>query len=614
MKKEYKIILLLVLLFTTKFLIAQQTQQPNVLWILTDDQRYDAIRSFNKMIDNREMSELGYVESPQVDKLAAMGTTFANTYCQAMGCAPSRASMHYGRYPFRSGIYEFEYHNNNTTNSYPHLPEQMKNLGYQTVHIGKLGVRLRTIKNGKAVKPEIYQTDIDSKTLAALGLTEWGKVSLLKEIAGQKLKKPFRNIEFLKFDDGKYYYISEELEKQNPQFSGMAKEANDRLNLLRKYKKKGDEKNVFVPGILAGVSPRESGKTRDGYYTSTFQEFLKSENKEFKLGNKSFKGVDVSKPLFCHIGYDFPHTPVLPPIEYRERFRKHKYKVPELTDKEWENMPTQLKKQVKASYSNKFTDEEKQRMIQDYYAFCAYGDDLVGKAADAFIAYSKSKNQPWMIVYVCGDHGWKLNDHGAYSKFTSWEVDSHNPIIVISSDKKAFPAGKVVKDYTEFVDIAPTILSAAGANIDQKEFAYLDGLDMAKVASGKAPKRDYVVGESHAVTGPRAYIRTKEYAFSMQTRPNKKRGENMEWALTAPYKDLDPALYDMKSDPHEINNLAFDKKYQKIVKKMKEKLINIVLGDKRAETNWGKGMKATGTTVHESNFSEGAHNYKLKLK
>ena len=36
-----------------------------------------------------------------------------------MGCAPSRASMHYGRYPFRAGVYEFEYHNNNAEHCKP---------------------------------------------------------------------------------------------------------------------------------------------------------------------------------------------------------------------------------------------------------------------------------------------------------------------------------------------------------------------------------------------------------------------------------------------------------------------------------------------------------------
>ena len=105
-------------------------QQPNVLWILTDDQRYDSIGAFNRILHGRDHSELGYVESPNVDRLAAMGTTFINTYCQAPGCAPSRASMHYGRYPFRSGVYEFEYHNNNAEHCQPTLPEQMVKLGY----------------------------------------------------------------------------------------------------------------------------------------------------------------------------------------------------------------------------------------------------------------------------------------------------------------------------------------------------------------------------------------------------------------------------------------------------------------------------------------------------
>ena len=219
-----------------------------------------------------------------------------------------------------------------------------------------------------------------------------------------------------------------------------------------------------------------------------------------------------------------------------------------------------------------------------------------------------------MIVFVCGDHGWKLNNHGSVSKFTPWEEDSHNPIVVVSSDKKAFPAGKVVTNYTEFVDIAPTIIAAGGANIKEDKFDYLDGFNLAEVAAGNAPARDYVVGEAHAVTGPRAYIRTKEYMYSIQSRPNKKRGENMEWARTATYEQLDPCLYDVTKDPHELNNLAFDKDYQKIAMAMKEKLINIVLGDNRVEVDWGPGMNVRGTEVHRSNFAPGAHDYKLELK
>ncbi|BAX81086.1 sulfatase-like hydrolase/transferase [Labilibaculum antarcticum] len=585
-------------------------QQPNVLWILTDDHRYDAIRSFNKMLTGNEMSELGYVESPNVDRLTKMGTTFINTYCQAQGCAPSRTSMHMGRYPFRSGVYEFEYYNNKAEHCKPTLPEQMAGLGYQTLRIGKLGVRIKTIENGKVKPIDIYQNNIDFKTLRKEGFTGWGKDNF-SEFDGKKLEKPIKGLEFFVTPEGEFKYTSLELERQRPEYAGMTEKIMKKYDMLRHYnKKKG--KQIDNGMILSGVSSQPAGKTRDGYYSSIFIDYLNNEKQEFTVGSQKIHGIDPSKPQFFYIGYDFPHTPVLPPADYRARFQKHKYKVPAFDEKELKTMPAQLRKQVSHGYSDHFTDEEKQKMIQDYYAFCAYGDNLIGQSADAFIEYSEKNNKKWMIVYVNGDHGWKLNDHGSVSKFTPWDIDAHNPIVVVSSDKKSYPAGKVVRDYTEFVDIAPTILAAGGAKLTNKEFNYLDGFDMAKIASGKATKRDYVVGESHAVTGPRAFIRTKEYVFSMQTRPNKVRGKDMDWACNASYEDLDPALYYMPSDPHEVNNLAFDKKYEKIAKAMKKKLIGIVLGDNRVEVKWGK--KADGTEVYRSNFAPGSNDHKLDLK
>ncbi|EMI41294.1 sulfatase-like hydrolase/transferase [Rhodopirellula sp. SWK7] len=589
---------------------SQPQPQPNVLWILTDDHRYDSIRAFNQMLHGREMSELGYVESPNTDRLAKMGTTFINTYCQAQGCAPSRASMHLGRYPFRSGVYEFEYHNNNAEHCRSTLPECMAELGYQTTHIGKLGVRLKTIKGKWAASHPMYQQSFYFKDLAKDGLCAWGK-DWISKINGVKFDKPFQSLEFFVTPEGKFEYCSLELEKIMPEFAGTCAETTEKYDLLRHYNpKKG--KHIDSGMILAGVSSREAGKTRDGYYASIFVDYLNNENQSFQVGSKDYDGVDTSKPLFCHIGFDFPHTPVLPPADFRERFQQHTYKVPVFDKQELETMPAQLKKQVAHGYSDHFTDTEKQAMIQDYYAFCAYGDVLVGQAVDSFIDYSEAQQQPWTIVYVCGDHGWKLNDHGSVSKFTPWDVDSHNPIIVVSSDKKAFPADKVVTDFTEFVDIMPTILAAGGANLDDAKYDYLDGNDLAGIVSGEIPARDYVIGESHAVIGPRAFIRTKDYVFSMQTRPGKKRGEDMDWARTASYRDLDPALYHTPTDPGEVNNLAFNPEHQHVAKAMQQKLLNIVLGDNRVEVDWG-GNKAMGTTVFRSNFAPGSHDGKLKF-
>lgn len=590
----------------------KKTQKPNILWIVTDDHRYDAVRAFNKMLDNREMSELGYVESPNIDKLTQQGTTYINTYCHSPVCAPSRSAMHLGRYPFRSGIYSFEYYNNKTDNSYPTLPEQMASEGYQTFHVGKLGVRIKTLKeNGKTKAHPIYQVDISEKKMAKEGFADWGK-DWFPKVDGKKLEKPLRSTEFFVTPDGKLEYSSLPLEKMRPEYKGKSKELVEKYDLFRHYSKK--KKQQLDKGmILYGVSPQPAGKTRDGYYNKVLIDYLNNTKPKYTIGSQTVDGINPDKPLFVHLGYKFPHTPVLPPADYRARFQKLNYKIPELTDEIYEQIPRQIKGFINNRGSDHFSDEDKLKMIQDYYAFCAYGDALIGEATDAFIKYSEAKNQPWTIVYVNGDHGWKLNDYGAVGKCTPWNLDTHNPIVIVSSDKKKFPAGKVVRSFGEFVDIAPTILADAGADLSSEKYKYLDGLDMAKIADGSAPKRDYIIGETMAATGPRAFIRTKEYVFSMQIRPyGRKAGENIKWSKNLPLEKVDASLYHTTNDPKEVNNVALDKKYRKIALQMKEKLTNIVLGDNRVEVEWEKW--GTGTQTYRSNFAPGAHDYKLNLK
>lgn len=587
---------------------AQAKVQPNVLWILTDDHRYDSISAFNKMLTGSEESKLGYVESPHTDRLADQGTTFVNTFCHAQGCAPSRASMHLGRYPFRSGVYEFEWFNNNTENWKPSLPEQMGALGYQTFHVGKLGVRVRTTDaNGKFGTHEIYQQDISFHRMFDEGLTGWSKGNV-SEVAGVKLAKPV-DCQWFRTPEGTWEYTGYKLNK----IAGLenhSKTVDEKYDLLYKYSK-ASEKQPGYGEIIGGFSSQPAGKNRDGRYTTELVRFLKNPNQKLKIGSQTYTGVNPAKPLFANIGYDFPHTPVLPPKEYHERFSKIKYDIPEVDKDEFAKLPPQLQSLVKKGNSQHYSDSDMQQMVQDYYAYCAYGDTLVGESVDAFVEYSKQNNQPWMIVYVCGDHGWRLNEHGCIYKFAPWVTDSLDPIIVVSSDKKKYPAGKVVRDMTEFVDIAPTCIAAGGADLNAAEYDYLDGFDLANVITGES-KRDYIVGESHAVTGPRATIRTKDFMFSIKSRPkNKMGGKDMNWAMTAAYEDLEPVLYDMKRDPSELNNLAYSKEYEDIAQKMKEKLLNIILGDNRVEVDWGKN--GNGTKAVHSNFAPGADDKKLKL-
>lgn len=99
---------------------------PNVLLLLTDDQRHDTIAA----LGNRE------VESPAMDGLVARGTTFTNAYipggtCPAV-CMPSRAMLHTGR-----SLFHLEDSGEQISGDHRMLGETLAAAGYDCYGIGK---------------------------------------------------------------------------------------------------------------------------------------------------------------------------------------------------------------------------------------------------------------------------------------------------------------------------------------------------------------------------------------------------------------------------------------------------------------------------------------------
>ena len=63
--------------------------RPNILWICTDQQRFDTLGCYGNT----------FVRTPNLDRLAEAGTLFENAFSQSPVCTPSRASFLTGRYP-----------------------------------------------------------------------------------------------------------------------------------------------------------------------------------------------------------------------------------------------------------------------------------------------------------------------------------------------------------------------------------------------------------------------------------------------------------------------------------------------------------------------------------
>ncbi len=557
-------------------------QQPNILWIITDDQRADALECYNRATIGTSESALGYVSSPNIDKLAQEGVLFTHSGCNSPASAPSRGSMHTGRYPFRSGIYNFQLTHNTNDFAHPLVPEVMRAQGYQATSIGKTGYYIFKYqeKMGYAEYP-FYDERIGMENdFQRIGITDWVK----KSVHGKGVDAGTKEIWY--FPDGSEvsYYMNRK---------------NSKLNAEDKATMEKFAKDHFVIGSpsgtkFGGVSSMPTDLTLDGRITEEVCNFFDNAGKRFKLlGGREVDGADPSKPQFIHLGYHFPHTPVMPSKEYRDKFLDKSYKVPGITKEEYDKMPPQLRKWSDKTNLSQYTMEEREQAIRDYYAFCAMGDKLIGKTVERFKQYCKDHNQEYIIVLACGDHGWHLGEQGAYAKFTNYLKSNQTAVVVSSSDKKRFPDGKVVDDFLEYVDFAPTFFSAAGCDLNDKKFEYLDGLDLADVVSGKAVKREYVLGEGNMIFGPRAYMRSTDFAFSMRSResnanPSAKLPPNkdIKWAMECPAKDAEMALFDLRVDPDEQNNVAYDPAYAELAAWFRTKLGNIVLGDRRLECDW----------------------------
>ena len=105
---------------------------PNVLVILTDDQRWDALGVVQRELGPQAL--FPWFKTPNLDRLAAEGARFRNVFATTSLCSPSRASLLSGVYARRHKVV------NNFTehpSTMPGYPGVLREAGYETAYIGK---------------------------------------------------------------------------------------------------------------------------------------------------------------------------------------------------------------------------------------------------------------------------------------------------------------------------------------------------------------------------------------------------------------------------------------------------------------------------------------------
>lgn len=267
----------------------------------------------------------------------------------------------------------------------------------------------------------------------------------------------------------------------------------------------------------------------------------------------SFLAAPQDGPFFLRVSYLQPHTPVLPPDEFRARF--------DPADFPGHNLP----RGHGSLYEETFADvvggralshQEMQRAQADYYALTAWLDGEIGRVLDALADSPHADNT---IVVFNADHGASLGENGLLAKIVHSPASQQIPLIVRHAPRIA--PGTVRTDLSEALDLARTLCDLAGiAPAPAFEGRALFG-------DAPAPEAVYsVIGSghegacassaAHVGTWPdgrgwprRACVRTERWRFDMNVRQD---------GGPVARENEDPFLADSIADPAELINLAAD--------------------------------------------------------
>ena len=115
---------LVVMVFSIASRFAVSAERPNILLIVSDDQRPDTIAALGNDV----------IQTPNLDRLVRAGTAFTRATCGNPICTPSRAEILSGCSSFRSGVLDF---GKPIDPELPLMARWFADAGYRTSYVGK---------------------------------------------------------------------------------------------------------------------------------------------------------------------------------------------------------------------------------------------------------------------------------------------------------------------------------------------------------------------------------------------------------------------------------------------------------------------------------------------
>jgi arylsulfatase A-like enzyme len=271
------------------------------------------------------------------------------------------------------------------------------------------------------------------------------------------------------------------------------------------------------------------------------------------------------------VSFQEPHSPYDFPVEWRDRFRAADFDVPRVGPEDAGQIPLIFRD---------LSPEDKQGIIASYYTSVNFLDYNVGVVLDKLRQLNLENDT--LVVYMA-DHGYSLGQHGRFEKHCGYDPALRVPLMFRYPGRVA---KGVVRDFTESVDVPPTILEMLGAG----PLPVQHGQSLRPYLEKKRVARPRLQVFSEYLENEEAFLRTAGWKL---IHGSGKRERTDGYKTDNPKPGRTVRLYDLKRDPGEFRNVAAEN--GEMVKKLSNDMLKR-FRDTHPEANTEPG----GLSIDES--------------
>jgi arylsulfatase A-like enzyme len=287
--------------------------------------------------------------------------------------------------------------------------------------------------------------------------------------------------------------------------------------------------------------------------------------------------AEQKQPWFLHLSILHPHPPFIAPAPYNAMYDARdvpRFRRAATPDEEAKLHPYvaymrrhHLEREGLHPARHPEEDQAMRQLRATYYGLMTEVDDQLGRIVTLLKKRGQYDNT--LIVFTT-DHGEQLWDHWLLGKETFFDQSFHIPLIVRAPGSRFDPGrGRIVEQFTESVDVMPTILDLLGRTIPVQ----CDGVSLKPFLTGRSPRgwrqevfweldfRDVVHGRAES----EMKIGLDECGLAVL------RGRRFKYVH---FTALPPLFFDLEADRDELSNLASDPEHAQPVVTYAQKLLS----------------------------------------